>query len=281
MYVTLQELCQKLYSFLNSKYSIENINNISEYIYKSAYFRNKILKQDIAEVELIEEFQKIVTGLANGKPVQYCINEAVFMDLELFVDERVLIPRPETEELVDWCMEDFTFKKDSITVLDIGTGSGAIALSLAKKFPNWKVHAIDLSDEILEIVRLNANKYNINLNLSKVDFLNENYVLDHFDIIISNPPYISTNEKKLMSDSVLNYEPHSALFSPTADPDIFYKSIAEFGLNHLNINGVIYCELNEFRSQQIIDIFKNVKYSNIEIKNDLQNKPRMLKASLR
>lgn len=280
MYLTLQELCQKLNQALNTIYNSDNINNIAEYIYKSTYYKNNISILFSADFLISTHFEELLQDLKRGRPVQYCLGEAVFMDLELYVDERVLIPRPETEELVDWCTQDYKFKKESLSVLDIGTGSGAIAISISKKFPTWNVEAIDISDEILELVRFNADKYKLNISLIKLNFLTENNILGKYDMIISNPPYISNSEMELMTDSVLKFEPHVALFSPTTDPDVFYKSIAEFGLTHLNDKGAIYCELNEFRSHQVVEIFKQAGYKNLEMRNDLQGKARMIKASL-
>ncbi|NOT36637.1 MAG: peptide chain release factor N(5)-glutamine methyltransferase [Saprospiraceae bacterium] len=277
MYVTQQELCQILSRVLSDEYSIDNLNNIAFYIYNSNYFKNNILYSGSVDFFKTEPWTQLTDQLREGRPVQYCIGEAAFMNLVLFVDERVLIPRPETEELVFNCINDFKDTKNELHVLDIGTGSGAIAISLANKFPHWNIDAVDVSKDALDVARLNAIRHAAKINFLELNFLTQSNLLDNkYDIIISNPPYISHQEQNILSKEVLQFEPHIALFGNENDPDVFYKVIAEFGKTHLHSNGKIYCELNEFRSGEVAEIFSSLNYQNVELRKDMQGKNRVI-----
>ncbi|MEO6188990.1 MAG: peptide chain release factor N(5)-glutamine methyltransferase [Saprospiraceae bacterium] len=271
-----QELCQILTSSLQSVYNSEKIINLANFIYKSEYFKN-LISNDLVSLE--SELLLIVQDLKSGRPIQYALGESYFMNLILYVDERVLIPRPETEELVHRCLADNKLM-DSAKILEVGTGSGAIAIQMYKSRANWIITALDNSMEALEVAEMNALRYQSKINFRQIDFLNCSHIdSSKFDIIISNPPYISSIELGLLSKEVIDFEPHSALFAEGRDPDIFYKKIAEFGHNNLSSKGVVYCELNEFRAKEIFEIFRNQHYGIIEIHKDLQGKDRILKAS--
>lgn len=270
-------MCQVLTFELLSKYNIEIINHYAFYIYNSDYFKNNISNLNSETLVQNKDWKDLIHWLIKGRPVQYCLGEAAFMDLILYVDERVLIPRPETEELVFQCIQENKNQTDYINVLDIGTGSGAIAIMLSQKFPHWNISALDRSAEALEVAKLNALKYKSKIDFLQLDFLSEwRSITSFFDIIITNPPYVAYSEKDKMESQVLDYEPHNALFASENEPDIFYKAIAEFAKSHLKPNGKVYCELNEFRSQQIQSIFKNNGFRNVSILKDLQNKERIL-----
>jgi len=230
-----------------------------------------LIEIDISEEKIIE----IVSQLKMNKPIQYIFNKAYFFDLEFYVDENVLIPRPETEELVQWIVSDHA-KKDNISIIDLCTGSGCIAISIKNNLPFSKVSALDISSSALEVAKRNAAQ-----NKTDIVFLNENFLEyksnTSYDIIISNPPYVRNNEKLLMNKNVLEHEPHLALFVDDDDALIFYKAIAAFGLSNLNQHGSIYLEINENLAAETSELFYNLGYRFVELKKDLNEKNRMLK----
>lgn len=231
--------------------------------------------------------------LINHEPVQYVLNEAWFYGLKLFVDNNVLIPRPETEELVDWVVKDVrktgkdVFEKrpaeaDETTllkILDIGTGSGCIALALKKAMPKAEVWACDASEGALNIARRNGSELDIRVDFTGLNFLDETQrkQLPTVDIIVSNPPYIPLKDKKSLDVHVVAHEPHSALFVPDDDPLIFYKAIADFGKHRLYPGGYIYMEINEELGLFTTQLFKKEGYINVELKQDMQGRDRMVK----
>jgi release factor glutamine methyltransferase len=231
--------------------------------------------------------------LINHEPVQYVLNEAWFYGLKLFVDNNVLIPRPETEELVDWVVKDVrktgkdVFEKrpaeaDETTllkILDIGTGSGCIALALKKAMPKAEVWACDASEGALNVARRNGSELDIRVDFTGLNFLDEEQrrQLPTVDIIVSNPPYIPLKDKKTLDVNVVAHEPHSALFVPDDDPLIFYKAIADFGKHRLYPGGYIYMEINENLGLFTTQLFKKEGYINVELKQDMQGKDRMVK----
>lgn len=210
------------------------------------------------------------------KPVQYVLNEAWFGGMKFFVDENVLIPRPETEELVEWIVAESGDKK---TLLDIGTGSGCIPATLKKKLPQIAVTSIDISARALSVAEANAKTLGADVSLIQMDFLNRQQwsSLGSFDVIVSNPPYIALGEKDEMDKNVTDFEPHVALFVPDEDPLVFYRMIAEFGRIHLAAEGRIYMELNEALGFACTELFRGQGYET-ELRKDLQGKERMLKA---
>ncbi|MBR9920884.1 MAG: peptide chain release factor N(5)-glutamine methyltransferase [Bacteroidetes bacterium] len=217
--------------------------------------------------------------LLQGEPVQYIIGSTIFYGYRFKVNSDVLIPRPETEELV-YAIEQFGKKRgeESLRMLDIGTGSGCIPISLAKKFPNWELHACDVSEKALEVAGENAKNLATGLSFHKVDFLDENQwsaISGPWDLIVSNPPYIGQEERDLMPETVLNHEPKTALFTPGSDPIIFYRRIAEFARRHLATNGRVAVEINEYREKATQKVFKQL-FPKVEVREDLQGKPRIL-----
>jgi len=218
-----------------------------------------------------------ITKLLNGTPVQYITNRADFMGLKLYVDNRVLIPRPETEELVDWVLYSVD-RKNTCKILDVGTGSGCIPIALSVYLTNAFVDAIDISEAALEVARINATK-----NHANIHFINKDILIaiasdfkQKYDIIVSNPPYISKHETALMGIDVLKSEPHLALFAGE-DPLIFYKKITVLAFELLEPGGLLYFELNPVFAQETKQILQNIGFTELEIKKDLQSKERMLK----
>jgi release factor glutamine methyltransferase len=211
-------------------------------------------------------------------PIQYIIGTTHFYGLEFFVDENVLIPRPETEELVDWIVKlnSKLSKKKNLKILDIGTGSGCIAVSLAKNIPNSEVFAIDVSENALAIAKKNAI-----LNKVPVTFLHKNILetkdlSQKFDIIVSNPPYVRNLEKAEIKPNVLDNEPHLALFVPDNDPLIFYKKIAELAAANLNPNGQLFFEINQYLGKETQELLESIGLKNIELRKDIYGNDRMI-----
>ena len=227
-----------------------------------------------------QQFHDIKKRLLTQEPLQYILNEAWFYDIPFYVDGNVLIPRPETEELVDWIIKD-NHSNSKITILDIGTGSGCIPVILKRKLPNATVYSCDISLEALTVAKKNAEKYCCHINFLQLDILNKtNWKgLPKADIIVSNPPYVPETDKQTMCNNVLKFEPHTALFVKDNDPLLFYKTIIEAGQSLLTTNGAVYVELYENLGTATRDLFEAANYTTI-LKTDMQSKYRMLKASL-
>lgn len=237
--------------------------------------RDKILTEN--QTELHNDYIEL---LKTGTPIQYCTNKAVFMDNEYYVDNRVLIPRPETEELVQWVIDDY--KNKNVDILDIGTGSGCIPISLKLALSNSSITSIDISHSALQVAKENATALNSEISFIQADFLDENSwsSLNRFDIIISNPPYIPNSEKENMHINVKDHEPSEALFVPNENPLIFYNKIALFGKKNLKKNGSIYCELHLDHALQTKTLFEHIGYASLDLRKDMNGNWRMLKATL-
>ncbi|MCC6251817.1 MAG: peptide chain release factor N(5)-glutamine methyltransferase [Bacteroidia bacterium] len=231
--------------------------------------------------EDLNTFAQVLKDLQVHKPIQYIFEETEFYKLRFKVDEDVLIPRPETEELVDWVVKDYLGKR-KIKLLDIGTGSGCIAVALAKNLISPLVYALDVSPKSLIVADINAKENNVEINLLNVDILElTDAVMDEqFDIIISNPPYILPLEADKMEKNVLAYEPHLALFVSNNDPLQFYKAISNFALLNLIKGGSLYFETHENYHKEVVELLKEKGFINIQSKKDLQNKPRFVKAQV-
>lgn len=222
----------------------------------------------------------VALRLKNGEPIQYILGETEFFGHPFKVGAGVLIPRPETEELVDWISA--SHRQFSGKLLDIGCGSGCIAVSLALTFSNANVTAIDVSDVALWYTAQNADLNNVTVNVVKADILNSISVLidERFDIIVSNPPYVLASEKQLMHKNVLDNEPHLALFVDDTDSLLFYNAIADFAKSHLNLGGWLYFEINEQKGTEMIKMLNNKGFVNVELRKDLNGKDRMVAAQL-
>ncbi|MFT0715394.1 peptide chain release factor N(5)-glutamine methyltransferase [Flagellimonas lutimaris] len=236
-----------------------------------------------------EEEQPLFEALSElklEKPLQYILGTAHFMDLELQVNENVLIPRPETEELVQWILLDTeqsgrvierSRNDRSLQILDIGTGSGCIAIALAKHLPNVKVFALDVSEGALNMARKNAVSNGVDITFLHEDILNTELELD-FDVIVSNPPYVRELEKNEIQKNVKDFEPDTALFVPDEDPLLFYRAIIDFAENHLSEKGKLYFEINQYLGEETKALFHARNFSEIELRKDMFGNDRMLKA---
>lgn len=226
-------------------------------------------------------FRSIVKRLLNSEPLQYIFGDTEFYGLIIKCDKRALIPRPETEELVDWVVANLQ-QKQVEKILDLCTGSGCIALALKSQFSKAKIHAVDYSCDALELAKENAEMLQLDIKLNKIDVLNElvdlNFEPNSFDIWVSNPPYIPIKEKALMHANVLDFEPEMALFVEDNQALIFYNEIAEKAQRYLKSGGYLYFELNENYADETFEIVTDIGFEAVEIKLDLQGKKRMLKA---
>ncbi len=220
----------------------------------------------------------IVSQLKNYRPIQYITGRTQFYDFILTVSEGVLIPRPETEELVGWVLEDAEI--NNLRILDIGTGSGCIAIAIAGNLPNSTVHAFDYSEKCIVTARKNARINSVKVEFFKDDILNPANMEDFkYDIIVCNPPYVTEGEKALMTKNVLDFEPHNALFVPDNDPMKFYRAVAGLSKSHLINGGRLYFEINENKSYEVCNLLENMGFRSVESKKDINGKPRMVRAN--
>lgn len=242
---------------------------------------NEVSPQDETSLLLILE------DLATGKPLQYILGETEFYGLTFRVNPAVLIPRPETEELVDWILKDAKADNkepisEEFTILDIGTGSGCIPVTLKKNLPAAKVMAMDISPDALETAIRNSVLNQVEVRFYLDDILNpgESELFNSkFDIIVSNPPYVTNAEKSQMHQNVLEFEPHTALFVQDNDPLVFYKAIAGFAIRQLKPRGSLYLEINEGFGKETINLLKEYGFTDIELRKDLPGRFRMIKAT--
>jgi len=239
----------------------------------------------------LQQFEKALQRLLQQEPIQYVLGDTEFFGYPFQVNQHTLIPRPETEELVAWIIEDVKNKNQensqhkplnsNITILDIGTGSGCIPISLAKELPQAKVSSIDVSEEALQVARKNSTLNEIVVNFIQQDILKAENLQEKYDVIVSNPPYVRELEKEQMHQNVLDFEPKLALFVENDDPLIFYRKIAKLAKNALTENGKLYFEINEYLPEEMVSLLEEIGYQNIELKKDIFGKFRMCKASFR
>jgi len=226
------------------------------------------------------QWETVLHQLKEEKPIQYIFEETEFFGLSFYVNENVLIPRPETEELVEWILNSVSgLPKDrKIKILDIGTGSGCIAVSLAKNLPQAEVVAIDVSEKALEVARRNARQLEAPVTFWHKDILETTILPEMFDIIVSNPPYVRHLEKEEISKNVLEFEPHLALFVEDHDPLLFYRKITELATKNLNRNGLLFFEINQYLGPEMQGLLENHRFTQIELRKDIYENDRMTKA---
>ncbi len=224
-----------------------------------------------------EQLANRLERLVEEEPIQYILGETEFFGLAFNLTSDVLIPRQETEELVAWILSSTAVKK-TISILDIGTGSGCIAISLAKQLPNAEVHAMDVSPKALAVAKKNAELHNVAITFVEQDILETSVLSKDFDIIVSNPPYVRELEKAEMQKNVLDNEPALALYVPDADPLIFYQQITRLAKEHLSPNGVLFFEINQYLGQEMRTLLEDQNFESIELRKDLFGVDRMIKA---
>ncbi len=227
--------------------------------------------------QTLNTYQKYSRELLAHRPVQYVLRESWFAGMKLYVDENVLIPRPETEELVDWILSSHPINN----ILDVGTGSGCIALALAKNLPSAKIHACDISPNALAVARRNATTQNLPLTLHQLDFLDPKSweTLPPIDCLVSNPPYIPIGEKAEMAAHVIDFEPNQALFVPDNDALVFYRALSRFAQQRLPKGGQLFVEIYEEMGLQVQQLFREAGLTDVTLRQDLQGKDRMVKAT--
>ncbi len=272
---------------LKNLYSAEEIENfiffsMNEYLGFTRRHLQLKANQSLGEKET-ERFKTILSQLKNHKPIQYILGHTEFYGLKIRLNEHVLIPRPETEELVEEILQAIDGKSE-LNILDIGTGSGCIAIALKKHLPEANISAIDISDEALLIAKTNAILNHTKINFLQGDILNTESGKQNpkyrIDIIVSNPPYVRISEKEKMSKNVLDYEPHIALFVEDKNPLLFYNSIADFALKNLSANGKLYFEINEALGSDVKKLLEEKGFKNVEVKKDMSGKDRIAVGSM-
>jgi len=241
-------------------------------------------QEDELSQQELEKFYSIIEELKSNKPIQYVLGETKFYGLRLKVNKHVMIPRPETEELVDWIIGNVNVESQhKINVIDLCTGSGCIAIALKKNIPVANVFATDISTEALELAEQNAAVNNTEIDFIQTDVLGSDTTVlpDNVNLIVSNPPYVLQSEKKQMQKNVLDYEPHTALFVNDDDPLLFYKAIVKFASKHLKTSGWLFFEISEYLGKEIEHLLVVAGFSNITLKKDINGKPRMISAQMR
>lgn len=282
--MSLNDIKQTLKKQLADQYESIELNPIlsilTEHITGWDQLQQVLNKETELNETQILAFEKAAAELKAGKPIQYVIGKAWFMGEAYSVNEHVLIPRPETEELVDWILEYAEIKGTSLRILDIGTGSGCIAIALKKALPNSNVSAIDISTNALKVAAENASILNAAIEFVPLDILNTAFLPDQYDVIVSNPPYIPMHEMENMEMQVTSQEPNIALFVPDEDPLVFYKAIARLAKLHLKPNGQLFFEIHFDQGEAMVNLLDEMHF-HAELREDLFGKDRMIRASLK
>lgn len=249
---------------------------IEHFLGLDAFNQRRLSDQELL-IDDENKLQKVISELKTNKPYQHILGETEFYGMKFFVDENVLIPRPETEELLEIAIQKIKNSAqviDKLKILDIGTGSGVIPLVLKKHFPEAEVSSIDFSEKALEVAKKNASFHQLEINFIHSDYLNFE-LTDYYDVIISNPPYIGIEEEIEIEDSVKGFEPKMALFSPTSDALIFYRKIAEDCKKHLNNNGLLFLEINQKLGPETLELYPNY-FEKVELIKDLSENDRFI-----
>lgn len=275
---------QYIYNKLRAIYPEDEIQSLSRLLLEevsgipaSLFFSDKSNQLNAQQEKRLDD---ILERLQKYEPLQYILGETEFYGLPFSVNQQVLIPRPETEELVEWIVTEYVNKP--IRILDIGTGSGCIAVTLAKKLPKATLEAWDVSPNALAVASENANRNKVNVCFKQINVLSDEIpFMEKWDVIVSNPPYVLNSEKEQMHRNVLDYEPALALFVSDNDPLLFYRRIAELGKTLLHSNGVLFYEINAALGAETVEMLDCVGYAKIELKQDLSGNDRMVKALVR
>lgn len=265
---------------LNARFGEGEARAMSRLIWEEIFQKRLLPAADFElSAEQYERLTDIKERILGGEPIQYVLGQTWFYGLPFRCDQRALIPRPETEELVHWILE-MHGPNPPLRVLDIGAGSGCIAVTLKQKRPLWEVTALDFSADALALTLENAGLHNCPIETFAQDILDPTGwpLLGQWDLIVSNPPYIPQNERRLMSEQVLHHEPESALFVPDDKPLLFYEAISAFAMAHLKENGALYLEINEFYAQETQECLSNDGWQKVQLQPDMQGKMRMIRA---
>lgn len=274
--------------FFEALKSVHDVNEIESFFFILIEYFHNLKRIDLAlnpDFEISDEevlkWEAIISDLKTEKPIQYSIGETWFYDSKFYVNEHTLIPRPETEELVDWIIKTHKSKDkiDKLAVLDIGTGTGCIPISLKKNIPQAEVFAIDVSEEALKIAHKNAETNRVVVNFILQNILETEDLNQNFDVIVSNPPYVRNLEKQEIKKNVLEFEPHLALFVEDTDALLFYRKIAQLALKNLTANGLLFFEINQYLGKETVELLETLGFKNVELKKDIYGNDRMIKCT--
>jgi len=278
----LKEIKKIFHRELDGLFPQEEVNSFYYLLIEEYYGLNRfILVLDPERAITKKQEQPLFEALAQLRKeytIQYILNKTRFMDLDFKVDEQVLIPRPETEELVRWILEERADRGVAVNILDLGSGSGCISIALAKYWPEARITALDISSGALEIARKNAKIHAVSIDFLQEDILTLDRLDQSWDIMVSNPPYIRNSEKDSLPNNVRLYEPASALFVPDELPLVFYEHIIRLAASHLKSGGSLYLEINEQMGTETQELLKTADFSQIVLRKDLFGKERMLRA---
>ncbi|MEM7087017.1 MAG: peptide chain release factor N(5)-glutamine methyltransferase [Bacteroidota bacterium] len=278
----LKELKTNFTSELSGLYASEEVQSfftiLSEHFLSYSRLDTVLNAAELISEENCQRFQEALLRLKRFEPVQYVIGQTEFYDLLFKVTPATLIPRPETEELVQWIVDEYETVSEGgpAHFLDVGTGSGCIAIALAKSLAHINMSALDFSKPALEVARHNAQAHQTAVTFFELDILKATSLPRTYDLIVSNPPYVRELEKKMMQPNVLSFEPESALFVSSANPLQFYKKIAQLAKRHLTPGGYLFFEINEYLSKELAELLATIGFSKIEVKKDIFGKERML-----
>ena len=272
--------------FFDSLKNIQDEQEIESFFFILTEYLHNIKRVDVAlnpNFELseddVEKWNAILAELQLEKPIQYITGEAWFFRLRFEVNENTLIPRPETEELVEWILSSSIIHHPS-SILDIGTGTGCIPISLKTNLPKANVSAIDVSEKALEVAKRNAISNKVDISFIQANILEVEDLSQYFDIIVSNPPYVRNLEKEEIKKNVLDYEPHLALFVEDTDALLFYRKIAQLALKNLAPNGLLFFEINQYLGKETVELLENLGFKNIELKKDMYGNDRMIRCTI-
>lgn len=272
--------------FFDSLKNIQDEQEIESFFFILTEYLHNIKRVDVAlnpNFELseddVEKWNAILAELQLEKPIQYITGEAWFFRLRFEVNENTLIPRPETEELVEWILSSSIIHHPS-SILDIGTGTGCIPISLKTNLPKANVSAIDVSEKALEVAKRNAISNKVDISFIQANILEVEDLSQYFDIIVSNPPYVRNLEKEEIKKNVLDYEPHLALFVEDTDALLFYRKIAQLALKNLTPNGLLFFEINQYLGKETVELLENLGFKNIELKKDMYGNDRMIRCTI-
>ncbi len=282
--MSLQAFKQQFKQELSGAYENIELNSLLSILIQHVTGWNQIQqvlhKDESLDKNIQAQLQAAIKELKLGKPIQYITGKAWFMGNNYTVNENVLIPRPETEELVDWIIEYANIIDKPLQILDIGTGSGCIPIALKLALPNCMIAGLDISDEALNVAKLNAEALKADISWMQEDILDTTYLPNQFDIIVSNPPYIPFKENVNMQVQVKNFEPNIALFVTNEDPLVFYRTIARLGKQYLSPKGQLFFEMHYDQGRALLALFDEMGY-HAELRQDMFGKDRMLRASLK
>jgi release factor glutamine methyltransferase len=283
MQIVYKNIVLKLKALYPDEEARAMADRIFEHFFNLTPIQRVISETILDDEDKIPQIEAAINKLLSQVPLQYVLGSAFFMDMELNVNSSVLIPRPETEELVSLILKHFSDRKadTQLRVLDIGTGSGCIAIALKRYLSHSQVSAIDISKDAIEVAVSNASKYHADVNFIHADILDQTQwvELPQYELIVSNPPYVTQADKLLMQPNVVNYEPHTALFVPEDDPLLFYRVITAFAKTKLSFEGSLWFEINEMFGNELRDMALNQGFKEVNIIFDFQGKSRFLQCS--